>query len=59
MDAEALAHTGWALGALGYVPEKPWLRSFMGGLLHGNFPSAGFSQDVTMWHEIVWFCCMM
>jgi hypothetical protein len=28
--AEELAHLAWALGAMGYVPEKPWLRALTG-----------------------------
>ena len=29
-DAEGLGNLGWALGALRYVPDKMWLRSYVG-----------------------------
>jgi hypothetical protein len=28
--AEALGHMAWSLGALGYVPDRFWLRGFAG-----------------------------
>jgi hypothetical protein len=33
-DAEGLAHAGWALAALGHVPDKLWLRAFAGMVAH-------------------------
>ncbi len=30
LPPEGLCHMAWALGAMGYVPQKPWLRSFAG-----------------------------
>jgi hypothetical protein len=29
-DAEGLAHVIWALGALGHVPHRLWLRAYCG-----------------------------
>lgn len=29
-DIDGLCHVVWALGAMGYIPEKAWLRAFTG-----------------------------
>ena len=35
-DIEGLCHVVWALGAMRFVPEKTWLRSYIGQVRFGT-----------------------
>jgi hypothetical protein len=49
-DAEGLAHSIWALAALGHVPHKLWLRAYCGMVAYKIKWVTGCETHVTCFH---------